>query len=69
MVGLMGRPKKRKTSLVNYDPASKPFTEKVCYICNKKITKTQRFYGIGKKDGIELYRHQKCKTRDYKGEY
>lgn len=62
----MHKKKKRKTSLVNYHPEDVIFEDKVCYICNKKITKTQKFYDIGKKDGIELYRHIKCKTRKIK---
>ena len=34
---------------------------KFCYICNKKI-KTFDYYSIGKdKNGIQLYRHRKCK--------
>ena len=58
--------KKRKTRLVNYHPEDEIFEEKTCYICNKKITISQRFYDIGKKDGVELYRHCKCKTKGIK---
>ena len=38
----------------------------VCYVCNKKIKETQRYYAIGKKDEIELYRHIKCKPYNRK---
>ena len=35
--------------------------KKVCYICHK-IIKTIEYYAIGKdKNGVELYRHKKCK--------
>lgn len=66
----MGRKKKRKTSLVNYHPENQIWEDKICYVCNKEIIQCQRFYAIGKnKKGIELYRHQKCKAKDYKGEH
>lgn len=43
--------------------------KKFCYVCNKIILPTQRFYDIGKNKttGKELYRHLKCKPKDYKG--
>jgi len=42
--------------------------KKYCYVCNKEIRSTQRYYGIGKdkKTGKELYRHLKCRASDYK---
>jgi hypothetical protein len=59
--------KKKNTKNLNFpigDIAIKK--DKVCYVCGKKIKETQRYYAIGQKDGVELYRHQKCKARDYK---
>ena len=59
--------KKRKTYLTNYHPEDQVFEPKTCYICLKEITSIQRFYSIGKdKNGIELYRHCKCKPRSIK---
>lgn len=43
-------------------------TEKMCYVCGKKIKPTQKYYAIGKVNGKEWYRHQRCKANDYKGD-
>lgn len=42
--------------------------KKYCYVCNKIIKPDQRYYSIGKdkETGKELYRHLRCKARDYK---
>ena len=59
--------KKKKTKKLTFPISDGTISEmKVCYICEKKIKETQRYYAIGQKDGVELYRHLKCKARDYK---
>ena len=51
-----GRPKIVKTADIKHPD------DIICYICNKRIKKSQRYYAIGKnKQGFELYRHLKCK--------
>lgn len=42
--------------------------KKFCYVCEKEIKPSQRYYAIGKdKNGVEFYRHRKCKSYHYKG--